>query len=78
MAGNERRRGPGCERSGTCTVEARSLHNWAEGEGCCGVRKDLVLCMVKCKGSVLDRSAMMSDERSGRVYNGISALTSGG
>jgi len=54
---NERCRGPGCGRSGACTV--RSLHNGveAEGEVSCGVRKDLASCIVRRRGCVLDHSA---------------------
>ena len=57
--------GLGCERSGTCTVEVRSLHSWVEAvaEGCCGARKGS-RNTVRRRGSVVDRSAaMMSDEQ---------------
>ena len=66
VAESGRGRGPGCERSGTCTVEVHILDSGVgeEGEGSCGVRKDLALCTVKCRGSALDRSATtISDEQ---------------
>ena len=66
VAENGRGRGPGCERSGTCTAEVHILDSGAgvAGEGSCGVRKDLVLCTVRRRGSAWDRSATtISDEQ---------------
>ena len=63
---NERCKGLGCGKSGTYTVEVRTLHSGAgEEEGVsCGVHRDLALCTARCKGSVLDRSAaMIPDEQ---------------
>ena len=63
-AENGRCTGLGCERSGTCTVEVHILHSGVGGEGSCGVRKDLGLCMVRRRGSALDRSATtIADEQ---------------
>ena len=63
---NGSRRGPGCERSGTCTVEVHSQYSGveAEAEASCETRKDSMLYTVRCRGSALDRSAtMISDEQ---------------
>ena len=63
---NGRDMGPGYERSGTCTVEVHILDSGVEeeGEGSCGVRRDLELCTVRRRGSALDRSATtISDEQ---------------
>ena len=66
VAGNGRGRGPGCERSGTCTVEVHILNSGVEEEeeGNCGVRRDSALCTVRRRGSASDRSAAtISDEQ---------------
>lgn len=63
VVGNERCKGPGCGKSGTYTAEVRTLHSGAEEEegGSCGIHRDLALCTVRCKGSVLDRSDLGSE-----------------
>jgi hypothetical protein len=66
VEGNEKCTGPGYGKPGTCTVEARSLHNGAEAEaeGNYEVHRDLALCTERRKGSVLDRlAAMISNEQ---------------
>lgn len=62
VAGEEgRRRGQEYGRSGASTVEVRNLHNGVEAEGEAGyeIRKDLVSCIVRRRGYVLDHSATM-------------------
>lgn len=78
VEGNEGRRGQEYGKPGTCTAEARKLHNGAEAEeGSCEVRRGLALCMERRKGSVLDRSAAKdSNEQIERSKTEIS-LTSG-
>ena len=79
VEGNERCRGLEYGKPGTCTAEARKLHNEAEAEeeGSCEVHRGLVLCMERRKGSVLDRSAAMNPhEQIERVKTKIT-LTSG-
>lgn len=58
---NGRCKGLGCERSGTYRVEVRNHHNGAEvgEEEIGGVRRGSGLCMVRRRGSVLDRFATM-------------------
>lgn len=76
---NEGCRGQGCVRSGTCTAEVRNPHNGVEAEegASCGVRRDLVPCMARRKGSALDRSAaVISGEQADALTMGP-ALTSG-
>ena len=70
---NGSRRGPGCERSGTCTVEVHSQYSGveAEGEGSCEIRKDSMLYTVRCRGSALDRSAVMILMNKSKVANEI-------
>jgi hypothetical protein len=70
--------GPGCGRSGTCTVEAHILDSGVRevGEGSCGVRQGLALCTVRCRGSAWDRSATtISDEQAERLQREIWEVT---
>jgi len=58
-------RGLGCGRYVACTGWVHNLYSgFEEGEVCCGIRRGLAVCIVGCKGSVLDRSAaMIRDEQ---------------
>ena len=78
VADNGRGRGPGCGRSGTCTVEAHILDSGVRevGEGSCGVRQGLALCTVRRRGSAWDRSATtISDEQAEGLQREIWEVT---